>query len=138
MAQSKKRHTMTAAHKAALAVGRNESRAVRAYLEALEAHKPKRGRKRTPESIAKRLAVIEAAIDDADPMTRLNLVQERIDLTAELEHLESAADLSDYEAEFIEAAAGYSERRGISYAAWRELGVDAAVLKASGITRSGA
>ena len=43
-------------HKAALAAGRNEGRAVRRYLEALEAHKPKRGRKRTPESIQKRLA----------------------------------------------------------------------------------
>lgn len=128
---------MSAAHKAALAVGRNESRAVRAYLEALEAHRPKRGRKRTPESIKKRLAVIDGSIDAADPITKLNLVQERLNLTAELDHLEGAADLGDYEAEFIDAAAGYSERKGISYAAWRELGVDAAVLKQAGVSRSG-
>lgn len=36
---------MSAEHKRALAVGRDEGRAVRQYLEALEAHKPKRGRR---------------------------------------------------------------------------------------------
>ena len=30
----------------------------------------------------------------------------------------------------------YAERRGISYAAFRELGVDAAVLKQAGISRA--
>lgn len=35
-------------HKAALAEGRAQGRAVRAYLEGLEASKPRRGRKRTP------------------------------------------------------------------------------------------
>ena len=56
MAEKKARkRSMSDDHKAALAAGRNEGRAVRRYLEALEAHKPKRGRKRTPESIEKRL-----------------------------------------------------------------------------------
>jgi hypothetical protein len=50
---------MSESHKAALAEGREQGRAVRRYLEALEAHKPKRGRKRTPESVQKRLAAIE-------------------------------------------------------------------------------
>jgi hypothetical protein len=35
----------------------------------------------------------------------------------------------------VGAAKAYSERRGISYAAWRELGVEAAVLKKAGIGR---
>ena len=38
---------MTDEHKAALAQGRSEGRAVRDYLDALRANKPKRGRKRT-------------------------------------------------------------------------------------------
>src|SRR3954462_15638416 len=42
-------------HKAALAEGRSQGRAVRRYLEALEAHKPRRGRKRTSDSMRKRL-----------------------------------------------------------------------------------
>ena len=44
------KRTMSAEHKAALAEGREQGRAVREYLEALEAHKPRRGRKRTPDS----------------------------------------------------------------------------------------
>ncbi len=44
---------MSAEHKAALAKGREEGRAVRRYLEALEEQRPRRGRKRTPESIKK-------------------------------------------------------------------------------------
>jgi hypothetical protein len=51
---------MSVEHKQALAVGREESRAVRRYLEALEAHKPKRGRKRTAEGIQSRLRQIDS------------------------------------------------------------------------------
>jgi hypothetical protein len=50
---------MSAGHKQALAVGREDSRAVRQYLEALQSHKPKRGRKRTSESVRARLDQIE-------------------------------------------------------------------------------
>lgn len=50
---------MSDEHKHALAVGREEGRAVRTYLEALEAHKPRRGRKRTGATIDKRLEQIE-------------------------------------------------------------------------------
>ena len=46
--------TMTAAHKKALAVGREQGRVIRSYLEALEASRPKRGRKRTAESVRRR------------------------------------------------------------------------------------
>ena len=41
---------------------------MRRYLEALELHKPKRGRKRTTESIEKRLKSIEESIDSTDPL----------------------------------------------------------------------
>jgi hypothetical protein len=137
MAEKKPRkRTMTDDHKAALAAGRTEGRAVRRYLEALEAHKPKRGRKRTPESIEKRLAAIESQLDAADPLSRVNLIQERMDLSNELEGMQQKVDLTELEQEFVKAALGYSERRGISYAAWREAGVSAAVLTQAGITRS--
>lgn len=127
---------MTDEHKAALAEGRAQGRAVRAYLEALEAHKPKRGRKRTPESMRKRLEVIDTTIDDADPMSRLQMVQERMDLVAALETAEQTVDLTALEDGFAEAAKAYGARKGISYAAWREVGVPAAVLKRAGITRA--
>lgn len=127
---------MSAAHKAALAQGRTQGRAVRVYLEALEASRPKRGRKRTPESIRGRLAKVEAEIPDAAPVQRLQLVQERMDLEAELAAAAApTVDLEALEKEFVEAAKGYSVRKGISYAAWREAGVPAATLKAAGISR---
>ena len=71
---------MSDEHKAALAEGRNQGRAVRRYLEALDAHKPKRGRKRTPESMQKRLDRIDVELAGADPLKRLQLIQERLDL----------------------------------------------------------
>lgn len=131
------RTPMSDEHKAALAEGRNQGRAVRRYLEALETHKPKRGRKRTPESIQKRLGKIESELANADALKRLQLIQERLDLAAELESTEAKVDLTELELGFVEAAAAYSTRKGISYAAWRELGVDASVLKRAGISRAG-
>ena len=126
---------MSADHKQALAQGREEGRAVRHYLEAIEAHRPKRGRKRTPETIQKRLATIEDQLAGADALTRLQLVQERMNLQAELETKQAKVDLTALEADFVKAAKGYSQRKGITYAAWREAGVDAAVLKKAGIGR---
>ena len=129
--------SMSAEHKAALAEGRTQSKAVRQYLEALEAHKPKRGRKRTPESIKKRLDALDGLIDSADPLKRLQLVQERMDLTQELANMEDKPDLGALEKGFTDAAKAYGARKGITYAAWRELGVDPSTLKAAGITRAG-
>jgi hypothetical protein len=136
MAQRKKR-VVTDEHKAAMAQGRTQSRAVATYLEALDSHKPKRGRKRTSESVERRLSVIDKDLPSANPIKRLSLIQERIDLLNEKEAMAGAVDLSGYEAGFVEAAREYGERKGISYAAWRELGVPPAVLKRAGITRAG-
>ena len=43
--------------------------------------------------------------------------------------------LARLEAGFVRSAKAYGERKGISYAAWREQGVPAAVLRQAGITR---
>jgi len=137
MAEKRTRTPMSDEHKAALAEGRNQGRAVRRYLEALDAHKPKRGRRRTADSISKRLDRIEVELANADPLRRLQLIQERLDLKAELDVVDTKVDIAALEKEFVAAGAGYSERKGISYAAWRELGVDAAVLKKAGISRAG-
>jgi hypothetical protein len=127
---------MSNEHKAALAEGRDQGRAVRRYLEALEANKPKRGRKRSPDSMKKRLDAVENELASADPLKRLHLVQERLDLQAALEATEATVDLDALEKEFVDAAATYSDRKGISYSAWRELGVPSSVLERAGITRS--
>jgi hypothetical protein len=130
------KRAMSDDHKAALAEGRRQGRAVREYLQALEQHRPKRGRKRTVESIQAQLAKIEGQLAEADPVKRLQLIQDRMDLQSELDANENKADLEGLEKEFVETAKGYSERKGISYAAWRELGVEASVLKKAGISRA--
>ena len=135
MAQRKKR-SVSDDHKAAMAQGRTQSRAVATYLEALESHKPKRGRKRTADSVERRLAAIDKELPTANAIKRLSLIQERLDLLNERESMAGAVDLTAYEDGFVEAAKEYGDRKGISYAAWREAGVDAAVLKRAGIARS--
>lgn len=130
--------TMSNEHKAAMEAGRAEGRVVRDYLEALRANKPRRGRKRTPESINKRLTAITDALASASAIEELKLIQERRDLEAELTTLSSGDefDLGALEARFIDVAKTYAERKGISYGSWREVGVPAAVLSKAGISRS--
>ncbi|HET6812328.1 MAG TPA: hypothetical protein VFH50_15100 [Acidimicrobiales bacterium] len=126
---------MSPDHKEALAQGREESRAVKRYLEALETSRPRRGRRRTPESINKQLASIEEKLATADALTRLKLLQDRIDLQKELSGAGEEVDLTELEESFVKVAKAYGERKGISYAVWREVGVDPAVLKRAGISR---
>jgi hypothetical protein len=128
---------MTPEHKAAMEKGRAEGRVVRDYLEALRSSKPKRGRKRTPESIAARLDKIEIELTDASPIDELQLIQERRDLTDELASMGESVDMSALEAEFVKVAKAYSDRKGISYASWRDVGVSASTLKTAGVKRSG-
>jgi len=128
---------MTDDHKAALARGRVEGRAVREYLESLKANRPRRGRRRTPESIKARLAVIERELAKADALTELKLRQERRNLEAELHSGSAGVDHAALEKAFVQVAKSYSERQGISYSTWRDQGVDAAVLKKAGIQRAG-
>jgi hypothetical protein len=127
---------MSAEHKAALAKGREEGLAVRRYLEALESSRPRRGRRRTPASIEPKLAAIEDELIDADPLTRLHLIQQKKDLQEELSQFDEVQDLSELEDEFVAAAKSYGDRKGISYATWRSAGITAAVLQRSGIARS--
>ena len=117
---------------------KTEVAAVRDYLKALEQNAPRRGRRRTPESVERQLAVLEGEMEGASVTKRLGLIQERIDLEADLEALQQAGsvDLSALEAGFATHAAAYGGRRGISYAAWREVGVSSATLKSAGIRRS--
>ena len=130
------RAPMTDEHKAALAKGRMEGRIVRDYLEGLRATKPKRGRKRTPETIRKRLDAIGVELASASPLDELLLVQERRDLEAELAAKSNAIDMDALENDFVNVAKSYSESKSISYASWRDVGVPASTLKRAGISRA--
>ena len=123
---------MSDQHKAALARGRAESRAIKGYLNALAARKP--GRPVTKESLEKRLEKVNAKIDDSgDPLEKVELIQSRLDIEKALADVTSADDLMSLQRGFVEHAASYSERKGVSYTAWREAGVPAAVLREAGI-----
>ncbi len=126
---------MSDEHKAALAQGRRESRAIKAYLEALRSRRP--GRPVTAESVRKRIEAINERLEtEEDPLKQVELRQELLDAEATLKEIESKEDLEELEKAFIEAAKSYSERKGISYTAWRQVGVPARVLKAAGIPRT--
>lgn len=129
---------MTASHKSALAEGRQQANAVRAYLDALEANKPKRGRKITPDTLRSRIETLNAKILSVKRSARLELVQERLDLERKLETWEAPIDIAALERTFTRVARKYAERKGISYHAFREVGVSATVLKAAGIARTAA
>jgi hypothetical protein len=126
---------MSDAHKEALARGRREARAIKAYLGAL-GHKRKPGRPSTPETLEKRISQIDEKLGtESDPLKRVDLQQKRIDAEGRLADLTDSPDMELLEKGFVESAAGYSERKGISYAAWRAEGVPAGVLRRAGIGR---
>lgn len=126
---------MSDEHKAALAKGRMEGRIVREYLEGLRATKPKRGRKRTAETIKQRLDAIDQELASASPLDELLLIQERRDLQAELSAKSDTIDMEALEKEFVGVAKSYSDSKSISYASWRDVGVAASTLKRAGISR---
>lgn len=126
---------MTDAHKEALAIGRTQSRAVKAYLEALKTIRPKRGRKRTPESIRVRLGKITELLPTADALQEVLLLQEQVDLERELDTMSKDDNLDALEADFIKHGLGYTASKGIDYATWRKVGVSAEVLAKAGIKR---
>jgi uncharacterized protein YicC (UPF0701 family) len=129
------KNPMSQEHKDALAKGRTEGRIVREYLEGLRATKPKRGRKRTTETVKSRLEAVKAELLEASPMDELLLVQERKDLEAELEAMQNTVDMSALEEAFVGVAKSYSTSKKISYSSWRDVGVGPSVLKRADIKR---
>lgn len=130
---------MSDSHKDALAAGRQQGAAVRAYLNALDQQNQdssRRGPRFNPEKAAERLTAIEAEEASADPLARLLLIQERLDITARLESDDGSDPVADTVDGFVANAAAWAARKGITYKAFREFGVPADVLKAAGVPRS--
>ncbi len=127
---------MSSEHKAALAQGRAEARALKAYLAAVTRPK-KRGRPVTQATLASKIASLDERIrTEDDPLARVDLIQARIDAQRALDDLETAADLKALEAGFVEHVASYSDRKGITWTAWREAGVPAATLRKAGVKQT--
>ena len=124
---------MSPSHKAALAAGRTQGKAIGDYLDAIARNKPKRGRKRTAESVQRQLAEVESKLESANGTARVELIQRRRDLEVELAGMNASPDLSKLEAAFVKYAKAYAQRKGISTAAFREVGVPADVLTKAGM-----
>lgn len=127
--------TMTDEHKNSLKVGREQGRIVGDYLDALEAHKPKRGRKVTRETLEERLRVLkEETIPNAKGKDRIQAHQDRIDLENVLNQSEDTDLIPHLQEAFVKVAKDYAKRKGFTAEAFREAGVPAAVLKEAGLT----
>ena len=126
---------MSDTHKEALAEGRNHARIVGRYLDALEANKPKRGRKRTPDSVKKRLG---RGRDRAEGRGRSHPPEPAAGAprprSRARDHAGRHARLSGSKG-IREGREGVLGQEAISYGAWREFGVPPEVLKKAGITR---
>ncbi len=128
---------MSPEHKQALAQGRQHAKVVRNYLEALHTE-GRRGRPIDRQSLKERIERLQSQINEAsNAARRVELIQQRLDAEQRLAGLEESSDRESLERDFIEVAKPYSQRRGITYTAWREAGVPAAVLREAEITREG-
>lgn len=116
-----------------------ERAAVARYLDAL-VEPTKKGRPFDTEARQEELDEISKKIASFTPQTssidRLRTVQRRIDVSRALDQMLSESDLNEAEKDFVLMAKSYADRVGISYLAWREVGVSAKVLREAGITRS--
>lgn len=123
--------------KAAIAVGRTEAAVVRAYLEAVEARRPKRERQASPERMTDRLPEIEAQLVEkgSKPIERLRLLQDSRNIENALEALRSQPDLAAAETGFIVHATNYRRRKRIESATWREFEVATDLLARAGFAR---
>jgi uncharacterized membrane protein YheB (UPF0754 family) len=129
----RKTREVTPEHKAAMIQGRTETRIIRHYLEALESVQQTGGRRRSMETLEKKLASVEQQFEGANVVERVHLVQERLDLLKAIEAAGQSNNIEELESAFVEVAGSYSERKGVSHRAWREVGVPAKVLQAAGI-----
>ena len=116
----------------------DQERVVRRYLSAVEMARPGRGTKRTSDAIGNRITKVDEMLVSADPLSRVHLTQERIELHAEFVRVTNgnSPDQSQLERDFIRVARSYGDRNGITYAAWRQCGVDADVLERAGLHKA--
>lgn len=128
---------MTASHKKALARGREMSATVDRYLQAINTPK-RRGRKVSVATLQKRLKAAQETAKTGSGVAKVLAAQEVRDLKAKIAEATApgSVDIKKLEADFLKVAKQFTEQRGITYGAWRDAGVPAAVLQKAGIART--
>ncbi|MGB7859900.1 MAG: hypothetical protein WBM90_05330, partial [Acidimicrobiia bacterium] len=92
------------------------------------------GRPVNRETLEKRLASLNEKIEASnDPLKSVDLIQSRLDTEDALASVGDGKSFEDLEAGFVSQVKSYSERKRVSYTAWREFGVPAAVLRRAGV-----
>jgi len=109
------------------------AQAVDRYLGSLQSQWRRRRMRLTREAILARLEALRCQLPAARSVARLNLVQKRRDLEADLRVLDASRGLRDLENDFVAIARDFGRRERISYSDWRDLGVPQVVLCQAGI-----
>ena len=129
------------AHKDAIQESHRQNKAVRRYLEMLEQDNAPRPKPVDVDGLRGQLAGIDQEIAaEASTVKKLDLVQKRQNVQSKIDAASVQDDTVDdqtrreIEDQFVKMAAGYGQRKGISYKAWREVGVPVQTLKAAGLT----
>ncbi len=110
---------------------RAETNAVAAYLTALRA--PKVSARSRPNLEKRRVQIEQWIAEESSPIREVELIQQRLDIDAQLARIDQAARLPELEEAFVKVAASWAQRSGIRTAALREVGVPASVLKRAGL-----
>ncbi|HLH47084.1 MAG TPA: hypothetical protein VKV25_07995 [Acidimicrobiales bacterium] len=110
--------------------------AVRRYLSSIDGARPQRRAGPSVEALEARLRLLEDRIAVADPLSRVHLIQERLNVRRELDERSRDVEHQKLEAAFVAVAAEFGRRHGLSYEAWRAAGVSPAVLRQAHIRRT--
>jgi len=129
-----KRRNLSPEVKAARAAARLETRSVRAYLEGLQSMEDRPRHRKSPQQ---QVQEAEAKLaTESDVIKKLALNQNLIDAQRRLSEDQVPVDLDALEEVFVKVAKSYSDRKSVSYKAWRAMGVPPSVLTKSGIART--
>jgi hypothetical protein len=110
---------------------RAETNAVATYLTAVRAPNVA---PRSRANLERRRAQIEQWLsEESSPIREVELIQQRLDIDAQLARIDQAARLPELEDAFVKVAASWAKRTGIGAAALREVGVPARVLAKAGL-----
>ncbi len=104
----------------------------------IEAIQKGKGRRVDPKTIERRLAKARQALAAAkNPLQKIELTEKVLRLEKALKEAQKGGGkTSDVEKAFIQHAASFARRKGISYRAFREMGVPPDVLAKAGIKRT--
>jgi hypothetical protein len=132
-------NTANAARSSKQSQYQTEVHAIRRYLQALEGRSssPFQG-KRTREWVIEQISTLpDAILAETDPVKKLLMTQDLLNHQKLLRNMPTDEEFAKLEDAFVRVAKAWSDRKGVSWAAWRHVRVDEDVLARAGIKRTG-